>query len=137
MTDVRPAPEPDDVSAPYWQAARDRQLVVQVCRPCGSAQFPPDLVCHRCLGDELAFQAVTGDGIVYSFAIYTRSFDPAFDVPYALALVDLADRPEVRLMTNIVETPLDEITVGMAVEVTFEPRGEWMLPQFRARAGAA
>ena len=135
--DTRPAPEPDEVSAPYWQAARNRRLVMQVCQPCGTAQFPPDLLCHRCLGDELPFEAVTGDGVVYSFAIYTRSFDPAFDVPYALALVDLADHPEVRLMTNIVQTPLDEITIGMAVEVTFERRRDWMLPQFRAKAGPA
>jgi uncharacterized OB-fold protein len=135
--DTRPAPEPDEVSAPYWQAARNRRLVIQVCQPCGTAQFPPDLVCHRCLGDELGFEEVTGDGVVYSFAIYTRSFDPAFDVPYVLALIDLADRPEVRLMTNIIETPFDEITIGMPVEVTFEPRGDWLLPQFRAKAGPA
>ncbi|HMH91517.1 MAG TPA: OB-fold domain-containing protein [Streptosporangiaceae bacterium] len=135
--DARPAPLPDEVSAPYWEAARDGVLVVQTCRSCGAGQFPPDLTCHRCLDEQLDFEAVSGVGQVYSYAIYTRSFDEAFDVPYALALVDLADRPEVRLMTNIVGTPLDAITVGMTVEVTFEQRGAWRLPQFRPAAGAA
>jgi uncharacterized protein len=131
--DARPAPQPDEVSAPYWEAARNRQLVVQTCQSCGRAQFPPDLVCHGCIGDRLVFEPVRGDGVVYSFAIYTRSFDQAFEVPYALALIDLAERPEVRLMTNIVDTPMDAIAIGMDVEVTFESRRGWLLPQFRAK----
>jgi len=130
--DQRPAPLPDEVSLPYWEAARDHRLVVQVCRECRAAQFPPDLVCHACLGADLDFEESAGRGQLYTFAVYTRAFDAAFEVPYVLALVDLVDRPGVRLMTNIVDTPVDALAVDMPVEVTFEDRGDWCLPQFRA-----
>jgi uncharacterized OB-fold protein len=132
IVDARPVPVPDPVSLPYWEAAREGRLVVQVCRGCAAAQFPPDLVCHACLGADLAYEESSGAGKLYSYAVYVRSFDPAFEVPYVLALVDLVDRPGVRLMTNIVDTPVDELAVDMPVEVTFEDRGAWRLPQFRA-----
>jgi uncharacterized protein len=133
---VKPAPRPDEVSLPYWQAALGGVLAVQRCAACGNAQFPPDLICHRCACDRLHFEATDGVGMVYSFAIYTRSFDEAFPVPYVLALVDLVQWPSVRLMVNIVDTPHDMMHIGMPVEVTFEQRGEWRLPQFRAKAAA-
>ncbi len=129
---VKPSPEPDSVSLPYWQAARAGQLVVQRCGHCGCSQFPPDLLCRRCQSDNVDFEAVSGAGHVFSFGIYTRTFDPAFPAPYVLALVELADRPGVRLMTNIVATPAELVRVGLSVEVCFEDRGEWALPQFRA-----
>src|ERR1700742_1935909 len=129
--DARPAPLPDEVSQPYWDAALDGRLVVQVCRACDAAQFPPDLICHQCLGSELEFRPDSGRGRIYSFAVYTRSFDPVFEVPYVLALVDLVDHPPVRIMANIVDTDIDRIEMDMPVEVTFEQRGDWRLPQFR------
>jgi uncharacterized OB-fold protein len=125
-----PAPRPDVVSLPFWTAARDRRLVVQVCRACGFAQYPPDLLCRRCQAKDPPFAEVSGDGTVYSFAVYTRSFSAAFEVPYVLAMITLDDRPSVRMMANIVDTPLDAIRVGSPVRVTFEQRGDWLLPQF-------
>jgi uncharacterized OB-fold protein len=35
-------------------------------------------------------------------------------------MVQLHDEPDVRLITNIVGVPVDEVRVGMAVEVFFE-----------------
>lgn len=131
-----PAPLPDEVSLPYWEAARSGRLVVQVCQYCGNSQFPPDLLCHACLATDLGYEDSTGLGRLYSYAIYTKSFDASFEAPYVLALVDLVDHPGVRLMTNVVDTPLDELAPGMALEVTFEERGEWWLPQFRKAAAS-
>jgi len=132
----KPAPEPDEVSLPYWTAAREGRLVVQRCTSCGKAQFPPDLLCRYCQQPDPPFVGIDGRGTIYTFAIYTRSFSPAFEVPYALALVTLDACPEVRMMTNIVEADLAELAIGDAVEVTFEKRGDWALPQFRPAQGA-
>lgn len=44
------------------------------------------------------------------------------ELPYALALVDLEEHPQVPLMTNIVDCALDELDVDQPVEVTFEER---------------
>lgn len=131
---ARPVPLPDEASLPFWEAAREGRLLVQRCSACGRFQYPPDTICRRCQSSDLAFDEVSGRATVYSFAVYTRSFMRGYDAPYVLALVDLDDHPDVRLMTNIVETPIEDVAIGMAVEVTFERRGPWVVPQFRAVA---
>ena len=73
------------------------------------SSVPPDLLCRRCQSTQLSFTPVSGHGRLYSYAVYTRSFSEAFPAPYVLALVDLVDTPEVRLMTNVVETPLEDL----------------------------
>jgi uncharacterized OB-fold protein len=128
----KPLPVPDVASLPFWEAAKQRKLVVQHCDACDAYQYPPDLICRHCQSDRLSFVEVAGKGSIYTFAVYTRSFMAGFEAPYVLALIDLADPPGIRMMTNILETPIESITVGMPVEVTFEERGGWVVPQFRA-----
>jgi uncharacterized protein len=130
---TKPVPAPDRWSAPYWEAARQHRLTVQQCDACGVAQYPPDVSCANCQGEEFTFAEVSGEGTVYSFAVFTRSLMPSFAAPYVIALVDLADRTGVRLMTNIVEVAPEKVEIGMSVEVTFEARGDWAIPQFRPR----
>jgi len=129
----RPVPVPDSASLPFWEAAKQKRLVVQHCDACGRDQYPPDPICRHCQSSRLSFAAASGRASIYSYAVYTKSFMAGFEAPYVLALVDLEDHPDVRMMTNIVSTPLNSITVGMPVEVTFESRGEWVVPLFRAR----
>ena len=128
----KPVPVPDEASGPFWAAARERRLALQLCTACGRAQYPPDLICRYCQSEALEFVDSAGAGTLYTFAVYTRSFMAGFEAPYVLALVDLPDHGGVRMMANIVDTPIERIAVGMPVEVTFEERGEWLIPQFRA-----
>ena len=86
------------MSLPYWTAAREGRLVVQRCTSCGKAQFPPDLLCRYCQQPDPSFVEIDGRGTIYTFAIYTRSFSPAFEVPYALALVTLDACPDVAVV---------------------------------------
>ena len=52
-------------------------------------------------------------------------------VPYAVAMIDLDEG--VRIMTNIVDTPLAALAVGTRVEVLFEDAGGGIaIPLFRA-----
>lgn len=131
VSDEKPIPAPDHWSLPYWEAARAGRLVIQTCNICGRMQFPPDLLCRYCQADDLRFDPVSGRGRVQTFAVYVRSFTPGYEAPFSLAFVQLVEDPTVRLMTNLVEAELDELEVGMPVEVVFESRGEWMIPQFR------
>jgi len=66
-----------------------------------------------------------------------QAFDPAFEVPYVLALVGLEEDPEVRLLTNLIESPIEEVKSGAAVEVVFEKRAQICLPQFRLARSAS
>ena len=84
------------------------------------------------------FQA-TGRATLYSYVINHRPH-PAFDGPYAIAVVELEEGP--RMMTNIVETPQtpEALQLDMPLQVTFTkitqkgPRGgtaEISLPHFK------
>ncbi len=108
------------------------------CSACGYYLHPPEPACPRCLGDALEPTAVSGRGTLFSFTVARQAFDVAFldHLPYVLALIELVEQPGLRILTNIVDDPPDALEVGAPVEVTFEARGGWSIPQFRlARDG--
>jgi uncharacterized OB-fold protein len=63
--------------------------------------------------------------------------------PYIVAMVELTDEPDVRLITNVVDVSVEDMHVGLEVDVFFEdwtaPSGDensrvW-LPLFRPLSG--
>ena len=57
---------------------------------------------------------------------------PGFDPPFAVALIELEEG--VRLASNVVDVPPEEMAVGIPVEVTFEKVADDVtLPLFRRR----
>jgi uncharacterized protein len=131
--DLRPTPQPDDTTRFYWDAAADGRLVLQRCTSCDRLQFPPDVVCTYCQSEHLDHAELSGRGILYSFAVMDRPFHPGFVscVPYVVGLIELAEQPDLRILTNVVEADPRSLSVGMAMEVRFEHRGDVTLPQFR------
>lgn len=136
---MKPAPEPDDVSAFYWRGAAEGTLLVQRCAACGFLSHPPDVACTRCGALVLDPTPMSGLGTVYSFTIVRQAFDPAFlsEIPYAVALVELDEQPGLVVLANIVGIAPDAVEIGMRVEVTFEDRGDHTVPQFRPSDHAA
>ncbi|WP_236795477.1 Zn-ribbon domain-containing OB-fold protein [Amycolatopsis sp. GM8] len=133
-SDPRPVPLPDEVSRFYWEGATAERLLVQRCRSCRQFQYPPDVCCVHCQGDDFDLTAVSGRGHLYSFTLVDRPLHEGFidAVPYVVALVELVEQPGLLLLTNIVETqPNSELRCGMPVEVVFEKRGDIRVPQFR------
>jgi uncharacterized OB-fold protein len=51
--------------------------------------------------------------------------------PYLIGLVAIDEQPDVRLTTNLVGVEPEDVTTGMALEVTFEPNDDVWLPLFR------
>ena len=137
MTAVaKPLPEITPAMAPFWEAARRHELVVQRCRSCGAHRFPARDICSRCLGREADWVPVSGRGSVFSFAIMHQVYHPGFAdaVPYAVVVVELEEGA--RLISNVVGCPVGEVTIGLPVEVVFEDvSGEVTLPMFRPRPG--
>ena len=129
----KPEPVPDEVSLHYWEGACQGSLLLQRCPACRFYLHPPGVACPRCLSDSLDVVPACGRGTVYAFTVARQAFDPAFadDLPYVLALVELDEQPGLRMVTNIIDSELSEITAGAPVEATFEQRGEWSIPQFR------
>ncbi len=126
-------PEPDESTRFYWEGALAGRLMIQRCAACSRYQHPPAPACTRCLADDMVPTEVSGRGTLYTFIIAHQAFDAAFldELPYVVALVELEEQPGLRLLTNILEAPHEDLKIGMPLEVTFERRGEWSLPKFR------
>lgn len=136
MNPSKPLPPVDAESRGYWEACNQGHLVLQRCEACGHVQHYHRMVCTRCGSDRLAHTTATGLGTIRSFTVIRRAVSSAFDadVPYVVALVELAEGPT--MMSNIVESALDHVRIGTPVELTFERRGETInIPQFRLREG--
>ena len=129
----RPLPDPDAVTAFFWESAREGRLRILRCAECGTFIHPPRPICRACRSRNLAPQDVTGRGTVHSYTV-THVPLPGFEPPFAVVLVELEEQRGVRLVSNLVDVPLADIQVGMPVEVTFERiSDEVTLPQFRKR----
>ncbi len=119
---------PDPVTTPetgaFWQAAQEGRLLLKRCRACGRFHWYPRAVCPHCMSGETEWVEAKGEGTIYSFSVMARA-----ETPYAIAYVELAEG--VRMMTNIVDCPLEAIRIGQAVRVRFAPtQGGGRLPVF-------
>jgi uncharacterized protein len=133
----RPIPAPTPETQHFWDGTRQGELRLQRCDDCAHVYFPPRPFCPACSSRSVSVFAASGRGALASYVISERPH-PAFDGPYAIALVDLEEGP--RMMSNIVEceqTP-EALQLDMALEVTFETLSdEIALPLFRPAAGGA
>ena len=118
MTDVVLPSTRDRDSAPYWEAARRGELVVQVCQPAGHVLHLPRGYCHRCDSFDVAWKPVRGTGTVHTWTSVEHAVDPAFPVPYTIVLVELDDEPGVRFLTDLPGRP--ELAVGLPMVVRFD-----------------
>ncbi len=129
-----PLPRPSPLSQPHWDAAREGRLVVQRCSDCGALVFIPQPACTKCFGPRLEWVQSSGRGTLYSYTIVHRPQRPEFAVPYAVAIVELEEGWH--MLSNLVECEIEEIAVGMPLEVIFEKMSESIaLPCFRPARG--
>jgi uncharacterized OB-fold protein len=83
-------------------------------------------------------EVVSGRATVVTYTVNHHPwFGAAFPAPYALAIVGLAEDPEVRLTTQIVDCPVEDVRIGMAVQVVFEHWEDVWIPVFRPAEGSA
>lgn len=131
---IKPVPVPDEVTAPYWAAAKQHKLSLQYCTTCSDFQHPPQATCLKCKGNALEWRDVSGKGTIYAFIIDHRLMTPGFSEPYAVVQVNPVEAKSdtVRITTNTRGIELDKIEVGMPVEVVFEDVNDKVtLPQFK------
>ncbi len=127
--------EPDDFSQPFWDAANERRLVIQYCLDCDQLQHPPSDTCREC-GDDCTFEwrQVSGRGTIYNYGVVhdcpVRLLQQ--DQPFNLAIIMLDDDPGIQMYSHLPGVAVDEVPVGAAVEVIFEPSDNGQLvPEWR------
>jgi uncharacterized OB-fold protein len=123
-------PEPSPWSRPYWDGCARAELRYQRCGACGSAVFNPSTMCRLCGSTELAWQRSEGRGTVYSWSIVWKAPTPAFEVPYAPAIVDVEEG--FQMISAVIGCEVEDVAVGLRVRVEFHPIGSgFQLPYFR------
>ena len=125
----RPVPVPDEASAPFFDAAARGELLLQRCRTCRAFMWPVRPRCVECFSGDVEWAPASGRADLYSFAVVHQRY-PGFEEPYLVATVETLEG--VRFNTTIVGTDPGELTIGMPLEVVFEPVSPHVVvPKFR------
>jgi len=114
----------------FWRGGAEGELRFLRCQPCGTYVHPPAPICPACLSKDVAPEAVSGRATVATFTLNHQPWVPAPDHPYAIAIVEIEEQPDVRLMTNIVGCPPEDVRIGMPVQVRFEEHEDVFVPVF-------
>ena len=125
---------PDPLAAAFWTPGEHGELRLQRCTACGRFRHPPLLGCPGCGSPDTEWAPVSGRGTVFSYTIATHPVSPqlADYCPYNVVLVELEEAPDVRIISNIVDTAPEEIAIGMPVILAWDRVSEEVsLPRFR------
>jgi uncharacterized OB-fold protein len=136
-------PAIDEVSEPFWQAARRGELVMQGCSACGRLRFPPRPMCPHCQATEVIWTPVSGRGTIWSFVVPHPPLLPDYAevAPYNVIVVALDEDPTLRMVGNLVtsaeglinEVDPATIEIGAPVRVVFaEVSDDVSLPRWVA-----
>lgn len=134
MSQQKPVPIADELTRPFWEAAREGRLMVQRCGACGYYNHPPRTFCDACLSRQLAYTPVSGRGTVYSFTVMHQRDVAGFeeDAPFINIVVELEEQPRLLMVANLPGGEREKVRVGAPVEVYFENRGDGVvIPQFK------
>lgn len=129
---LRPAPLVTELSEGFWQGVREGRLVIQRCLACGLLRHYPQPMCPACRSLGFDWAPVSGRGRIYSYTIAHRAFHPGWQahVPYAIATIELEEG--VRMVCDLLGTPIDRVAIDARVEVYFEELpGQGPMPRFR------
>jgi uncharacterized protein len=119
--DLRLAPTPTAESRAFWSGGERGELLICRCRGCGHFFHPPGPACWRCRSNDVAPEPVSGRATVAAYTVNRQPWIPGFEPPYIVAMVELADERDVRLVTNVVGVDAADMRVGLDVDVFFEP----------------
>ena len=139
-----PDPE-DEVTRGFWAGTARGELCVQRCASCGHRRMPPRPMCPGCRSLDSVWEAISGRGSVWSFAVPHPPLLPAYSelAPYNTIIVSVDEDPAIRFVGNLVasaEGAINEIDpasieVGEPVQVVFAPIDDVFLPRWVRATG--
>ena len=121
-----PAVARDPLTDFFWQGARDGRLLIQRCERCQMFIHLPRPVCRFCGSFDLAPAEVSGRGRIYSYTETHKAFHPFFvdRIPYLVAVVELDEQADLRVLSNLVGVREGDVRFGMDVVADFV----WLSP---------
>ena len=112
-------PEPTPETRHFWDGCKEGELRLQRCTACQHSYFPPRPFCPKCACREVEVYPASGKGVLWSYVINHRPRPDMGTEPYAIAVVKLAEGPQ--MMTNIVDCPQtpEALQLDMPLQVSF------------------
>ncbi len=126
----KPMPRIDAWNKAFWEGTRDKLFMAQQDEA-GNVWFPPGPMSPFTHTANWKWVQLSGQGTVVSWVVFHQKYFAGFadDVPYNVALVQLAEGPVI--FTNIAGISNDKMHIGMPVKVQFnEMDGTAKLPVF-------
>jgi uncharacterized OB-fold protein len=124
----------------FWEGTAQGELRIQRCADCGARRMPPRPMCPHCRSLASHWEAVSGEGTIWSWVVAHPPLLPAYAAlaPYPVVTVSLAEDPSLRLVGNLVATPhgpINEvdpatIEIGQPVRAVFAPIEDVQLPRW-------
>jgi uncharacterized OB-fold protein len=124
----------DRLIAPYLSAAAEGLLVLPTCGRCGTVHWYPLPLCPACQGT-WSWQPASPRATLVTWTVVHHAFSPelAGHVPYLVALAEPDGAPGVHLVTTVIGTDANRLSVGMRLAVDFAETltGTAHLPVYR------
>jgi uncharacterized protein len=112
--------KPRSYSRKYWEATRDKKLLVQYCKKTGKYQYYPRVNSIYTGRRDVEWREVSGKGEVFSFTVARRARDPfRGHEPFLIAMVTLKEG--VNVMANMVNCTIEEMRIGLPVAPYWHP----------------
>jgi len=117
---AREPPRPRTFSQAYWDATREKRLLIQYDKRSGKYQFFPRATSIYDGRRDLEWREVSGKGELFSYTIADRARPPfQGHEPFVIGLVTLDEG--VNVMANIVHCTRDRLKIGLRVRPFWAP----------------
>ena len=107
----------DLVLARLQEGLADNRLELPRCGDCGTLIWYPRARCPHCMSENLAWEQLSGTGIVYSHTVNRRGHgEYAGHEPFVIAYVELAEGP--RVLSHVDVADPESLRVGTPVRLS-------------------
>jgi uncharacterized OB-fold protein len=141
MAGENPSPKPlpvlQGLTGEFYGWCKKGELRFQQCKPCRAWRHVPREMCAECGSTEWEWAPSSGRGRVFTWTTTAVALHPAFKgaTPYAPVVVEMDEG--VRIVSEMVDCPPDELAIDMPVEVIFDAvTPEVTLPKFKRSKGS-
>ena len=108
------------ISPKYFREIPQRyRLEAGKCKKCGTAFFPPRLVCPECKSKEFTKINLSSEGKLLTYTIVRVGSDKfSQQSPFAVGIVELKDG--VKITTQLADVEFDKLKIGLKVKMVFQ-----------------
>jgi len=130
--DITQIPLPiDQWTQPFWDAAAHHELVLPRCADCQTWRWPPTPFCPKCRSQAIEWLPA-GPARLFSYSVVHRP-GPSPEQPLQLIVPGLVEFPEaggMRIVAAIIDSEVEQIAIGAALNVNWVPKDDTNVPTF-------